>query len=81
MDIGFKQNGTAQQTIFANRCVAVMHLEDEGRTQIRRMLKDAEDAMGGKGGSLSELHAVAGSGAINLTAVSETTTPVSATFA
>ena len=46
---------------------------------MRRMLKEAVDAVGGKGGSLAELHAVAGSGAINLTIVCETTAPVWAT--
>ena len=74
MEIGFRRNCAAKQTIF-NRSVAAMRLE-EGGTQMRRMLKETVDAVGGKGGSLVELHAVAGSGAINLTEVCETTTPV-----
>jgi hypothetical protein len=78
MDNGFGRNCTAKQAIF-NCCVAVMRLKEEGRTQMRRMLNEAVDAVRGKGGELSELHAVAGSGAINLTAVCETTTSVWAT--
>ena len=44
-----------------------------GRTQIRRMRNEAEDAEGGKGGLLSELHAVAGLALRNAAAASKTT--------
>jgi len=51
-------------------------LEGEGKTQMRRMLKEAEYAVGGAGGPLSALHAAAGSAATNLAAASSTTAPV-----
>jgi len=55
--------------------VAYAELKVEERTQMRRMLKEAANAVGGAWPT-SELQAVAVSGARNLAIVSRTTTPV-----
>ena len=52
-------------------------LEEEGKTQMRRMVKEPLDAEGGDGGLLSELHALAGSGIRNSAVVSTMTGPLS----
>src|SRR5438132_514878 len=50
-----------------------------GKSQMRRMLKEAVDAERGDGGLLSELHALAGSGIRNSAVISRTTRPLSTT--
>src|SRR6266478_1427358 len=75
MDIGSK--GNAQLGPRHRSATAVP--ERKGRTQMRRMLKEAVYAGGEYGGLLSELHAPAGSAAANSTVVSRTTVPLSTT--
>ena len=54
-------------------------LEGEGKTQMRRMLKEAADAEGGDGGLLYELHVLGRSGIRNSAVISRTTRPLSTT--
>ena len=64
---------TARQST-SSRCSAMPLLEGQVETQMRRMLKEADDAE--DGGLLSELHALPGSGVGSSALISRRTVPV-----
>jgi hypothetical protein len=78
MDTGSKGNAAKHPTQVA--ALAISLLEREGKTQMRRMLKEAVYAEGEYGGLLSALHTVARLGAANTAVVSRTTGPLSTTI-
>ncbi len=75
MDMGYKRDAWRHHVA----ALAMRLLEGDGRTQMRRMLKEPVYAEGEYGGLVSEVHAAPGSGARNSAVVSRTTAPLRTT--
>jgi len=71
-----KERFTAKQATTSRFCGYVAAIEREEATQIRRTVKEAENAGCGDGGLPSKMHAAAESGTGNFFAVPRTTVPV-----